>query len=478
MSTILQTIYLLILSSLSIYGLLGLLTLWLYMRHRNEQFPPPPYKYEDLPLVTVQLPIYNERFVVKRLIRAVVQLEYPRDRLHIQVIDDSTDDTSLRAAECVARYRDQGFDIQHIRREHRNGYKAGALARALDTAKGEFLAMFDADFEPTPDFLLQTIPHFLHNERLGMVQGRWGHLNDRQSPLTAVQAIALDKDFAMEQTVRHRADLFPKFNGAGGVWRRACILDAGGWQADTVTEDLDLSTRAILHDWEFLFLNNVIAPAELPPTISAFKSQQARWSKGYSQCLIKLGRPILQAKRHSLIARLYALISMSAYINSLFVLIILLLQLPLILLNVQFPDWMVLYSIAGIGQPLLYLLGQVVLYADWPRRLRYLPALLLIAVGLVPTVSRATLQAFVGHRHPFVRTPKGITGTGLGEEERPYRLQFDKIIFIELLLTLYAVAGILLAIRSGNFGPLLFLTLCAAGLGLVATLSLRDQLHP
>ncbi|HEX6384945.1 MAG TPA: glycosyltransferase, partial [Anaerolineae bacterium] len=261
-------IYLLTMAGLSLYGFAGLLTLCLYWRHRQQVFPCPPVP-SDLPPVTVQLPIYNERFVVDRLIESAVALDYPPDRLQIQVIDDSTDGTTGRAAELVRHYEKKGVNISLLHRQHRQGYKAGALSGALMQAQGEFIAIFDADFQPSPSFLRQTIPHFLHEPALGLVQTRWGHLNAHESALTAAQAIALDKHFVMEQTVRHRANLFPKFNGAAGVWRRRCLEMAGGWHDDTVCEDLCLSTRAILQGWQFLFLNDVVAPAELPDSILA-----------------------------------------------------------------------------------------------------------------------------------------------------------------------------------------------------------------
>jgi cellulose synthase/poly-beta-1,6-N-acetylglucosamine synthase-like glycosyltransferase len=244
MIVLLSTFCLLAAVGLSLYGILGLITLWLYWRHRHVEFPLPELAPSKLPPVTVQLPIYNERYVVDRLINAAVSLDYPRDRLQIQVLDDSTDDTTQRAGMLVERYRDVGVDISLLHRSHRQGYKAGALSEALAQAQGEYLVIFDADFQPPADFLRQTMPHFKTEPRLGMVQARWGHLNSYDSPVTAAQAIALDKHFVMEQTVRHRANLFPRFNGAGGIWRRACLTDAGGWQVDTVCEDLCLSTRA------------------------------------------------------------------------------------------------------------------------------------------------------------------------------------------------------------------------------------------
>lgn len=476
MTHLLGAIYLLALAWLSLYGLLGLVTLWLYRRHRHDTFACPQVPATNWPKVTVQLPIYNERYVVGRLIEAVVHLDYPADRLQIQVIDDSSDDTTEKAAELVRYYKRKGVNISLLRRRHRQGYKAGALAHAFPQADGDFIAIFDADFQPAPDFLRQTIPHFLNEPQLGVIQTRWGHLNAGASPLTAAQAIALDKHFAMEQTVRHRANLFPKFNGAGGVWRRCCLQDAGGWEEDTVCEDLCLSTRAFLKGWRFRFLNDVVAPAELPATINAYKNQQARWAKGSSQCLRKFGWHIMSDQRHSLLARLYALLAMSAYLTHPLLILLLLLQAPLIYLDYHFPSKTLLFALAGIGQPLLFIWGQQTLYSDWRRRLRHLPTLLLVAIGLAPSSSRAIWQAGLGRRHTFIRTPK----RGDGDKDiataipATYHLPFDWISLVELSLAVYAGFTLVLAIMSGHFGSIFFLALCFLGFTYTTFLNLQE----
>ncbi|MEJ2748533.1 MAG: glycosyltransferase, partial [Anaerolineae bacterium] len=402
MIDIISKLYVLTVAILSLYGLLGLLTLWLYWRHRHDVTVCPPVDEADLPPVTVQLPIFNERFVVQRLIETAVALDYPTDRLHIQVIDDSTDDTTTQAAELVTRYQAEGININLLHRDNRQGFKAGALANALAHDHSDFIAIFDADFQPQPDFLQRTIPYFMAESDLDMLQARWGHLNDQASPLTAAQAIALDKHFAMEQTVSDRAAFFPKFNGSGGIWRRSCIERAGGWRDDTVCEDLCLSTRAALQGCHFRFLNDVVAPAELPLSMTAFKSQQSRWAQGSTQCLWKYGRSILTDHHHTLLGRLYGLLSMSLYTAHPLLIILLLLLVPLIYANYHFSGDMVVFSIVGIGQPLLFILGQQVLYPDWRQRLHYLPTLLLVAIGLAPSVSRAILQALFKRHNTFV----------------------------------------------------------------------------
>ena len=276
-------LYVIVLTATAVYGVFGLITLYLYWRHRHEKHPTPLMNEMEWPHVTVQLPLYNERYVVERLIHATVQLDYPVDKLEIQVLDDSTDETVQITQRLVDHYRRQGVNIVLYHREHRQGYKAGALAEALAKTKSEYIAIFDADFCPSADFLQRTIPHFVHNKELGVVQTRWDHLNQNDSILTGAQSIAIDKHFVVDQAVRSRANLFPKFNGSGGIFRRSCMEDAGGWHDDTVCEDLCLSTRAVLRGWRFLILPDIVAPAELPNTISAYKNQQTRWAKGSFQ---------------------------------------------------------------------------------------------------------------------------------------------------------------------------------------------------
>ena len=470
MNNLLFGIYICAVIGLALYGAAGLLTMFLFFRHRQDELPVVA-EPEAWPKVTVQLPIFNERFVVEQLIHTAVRMEYPREKLQIQVVDDSTDDTTDTAARLVAHYQQQGVHIQLIHRANRVGYKAGALAEALLQADGEFIAIFDADFQPQPQFLRQTIPHFLQDSQLGMVQARWGHLNDELSPLTAAQAIAIDKHFAMEQFVRHRAQMYPKFNGAGGVWRRACMEDAGGWEVDTVCEDLCLSTRALLNGWRFRFLHDVVAPAELPASINAYKSQQARWAKGSTQCLRKFGRPILQDKQYSLLARCYALMSMSAYNTHFLLLLILLLQLPMILVGYHPPSWLLVFSLFGLGQPMLFLVSQLVLYQDWPRRILFFPVLMLVAIGLAPTNARAILQALAQQDHVFDRTPK----SGNGFIRSAYGLKKDAIVWIEFFFLMYALLAVLLAVQLENWGPLPFLLTCVFGFGYVLFLTFQER---
>lgn len=466
MVELLALLYFISAAGLAVYGLLGFLTLILYWQHRHDACTPPAVPFESLPPVTVQLPLFNESSVVQSLLHAVSRLNYPRDRLQIQVIDDSTDATTLQAHAYVQAYRQEGLDITLLHRNHRQGYKAGALAAGLQQASGEFIAIFDADFQPEPDFLLQTIPYFLADARLGAVQARWSHLNAESSPLTAAQAIALDKHFAIEQTTRHRAALFPKFNGSAGVWRKRCIEESGNWQSDTLCEDLCLSIRAVLSGWDMRFLPNVAAPAELPSTLLAYKSQQARWATGSIQCLLKYGRAILCDRHHSLLGRLYALLTMAAYSTHLLVISLLLLQVPLLYFDYDFSPWLLLFSLAGIGQPILFVLAQRLLYPDWLRRLRHIPTLVVFAIGLAPNSAHAVLRALDKQAHVFVRTPKGKV-TNEQQLATP-------IFFSELFLGFYALAGLSLAASGGHYGAIPFLALCVIAYFLTAAQSFYE----
>jgi cellulose synthase/poly-beta-1,6-N-acetylglucosamine synthase-like glycosyltransferase len=356
------------------------------------------------------------------------------------------------------------------------------LEGAFRFSRGKYIAVFDADFRPNPDFLKKTIPHFLQDDKLGMVQSRWGHLNPSDSYLTAAQTIALDKHFVMEQTVRHRANFYPKFNGSAGVWRKECIADAGGWQADTVCEDLCLSTRAILKGWKFLFLNDVVSPAELPTTISAYKNQQARWAKGSTQCLVKFAPAIIADDNNSRLARIYALLSMAGYSTHMLMLLLLLVQIPLVYLGFRPPAWFILFGVIGLAQPVMFVLAQREIYLDWRKRLRHFPALILIAIGLAAANVRAILQAVIGRKHVFVRTPKrgdplSKKGSANDSSDQFYRLPADWIVIGEMFLALYALAGLLLCILTGNLGPLFFMVACTLGFGYVSVISLREQLY-
>src|SRR3954463_10116637 len=283
--------YMSVLIGLSAYGIHRYVIIYLFLKHRRRATVPAG-QFEELPIVTMQLPVFNEVYVVERLLRSVSEIDYPKDRLHIQVLDDSTDDTRELTASCVSELRSRGFNAELIHRSDRTGFKAGALETGLGTAQGDFVCILDADFVPQPDLLKRTI-HFFTDPNVGMIQTRWGHLNRGYSLLTRVQAMFLDGHLLLEQTARSRSGRFFNFNGTAGLWRKSCIAHAGGWQHDTLTEDLDLSYRAQLAGWKFVYRENVVTPAELPEDVSAFRAQQYRWAKGTVQTARKLMKRVM-----------------------------------------------------------------------------------------------------------------------------------------------------------------------------------------
>lgn len=467
--SLLLGLYLLAALGLSLYGFNTLLLVWFYWRTRREQMPPPALR--DYPRVTVQLPIYDELYVVERLIDAAASFDYPRDRLQIQVLDDSDDATTALAQARVDYHRRRGIDIALIRRRDRSGFKAGALAAGLTRARGEFIAIFDADFVPPRDFLRQTLPHLAARPEVGMVQTRWGHLNATYSSLTRAQAIALDGHFVVEQVARARTGLFMNFNGSGGVWRRACIEQSGGWQSDTLSEDLDLSYRAQLRGWKFLFLPDVVSPAEIPPQIHAFKRQQFRWAKGSTQCLMKLGAQILFSADHSHFKRVEGLLHLSGYLMPPLMLVLLFTLVPLTALDAQFPAALTFLSLAAFGPPLAYALSQHVLYRDWRARLLCLPSLILVGMGLSLNNSLAVFEALTRQGNTFRRTPKfRIAGDADAWGAKQYALPFSWDTVGELALAAYALVGVTIAWQHHSLWAMLFLLLYAAAFAFTGAL--------
>lgn len=406
-----------------------------------------------LPHVTVQLPIYNERYVVKRLIHAVVGLCYPQDLLEIQILDDSTDETTAMAARQVKHYRRQGFDIALLHRSHRQGYKAGALKEGLEVAKGEFIAIFDADFVPTPDFLERTLP-FFQDPAIGMVQTRWEHINGDYSILTRAQAFGINGHFWVEQAARCWSGLFMNFNGSGGIWRRQAIEEAGGWQEDTLTEDLDLSYRAQLQGWRLKFLPQVVCPSEIPVQMSAVKSQQHRWAKGSIQTAKKLLPRILQAKI-SPFKKYQAFCHLTNYmVHPLIVIVVLMSSLSFMLPTAslsRMPSLLALcFLMATFAPSCMYLYAHGHLYGDWKRRLWAFPFLLIFGTGIALNNTKAILEAVCNVQSDFVRTPKfrieRVSDTWVG---RRYRAPFPWLSIGEALLALYCVYGIVYGMRHG-----------------------------
>jgi cellulose synthase/poly-beta-1,6-N-acetylglucosamine synthase-like glycosyltransferase len=469
MSTLLTILYVICALLLSIYAISQTLLLLIYWRHRRDTLPTP--KIHDFPSVTVQLPLYNERYVVERLLDACAQLDYPHERLTIQVLDDSTDDTAQIAAKTCAKWQQQGVNMQHIRRAERKGYKAGALAYGMTLSNSDLFAVFDADFVPTPDFLSCTVPHFSSSPHLGLVQTRWGHLNPFDNPLTLGQALSVDAHFVVEQTARNRAGMLINFNGSGGIWRAACIRDAGGWDDMTLSEDLDLSYRAQLVGWRFLYLPDVVIPAELPPQMSAYKLQQARWAKGSTQCLTRLLGKVWRA-RLSLPQRLAATLHLCQYLPHPLMIVLLLLTPPLMLMGAFKTLPLGPLGLAGLGPLLVYVVSQQALYEDWRRRLLAFPVLMALGTGIAWSNTRAVLDGFAGTRGEFKRTPK----YGQGDGSSAYTMRFDPTTWMEFGLSLYALWGVWVA--STHYPPLeAYLALYSFAFAAVAFWSVGDTLR-
>ncbi len=443
----------------------------------------------DWPSVTVQLPVYNERYVVERLIDAVAALQYPADKLQIQVLDDSTDESVALIAARVAYHQQRGVAIQHIRRSNRAGYKAGALAQGLTSATGDFVAIFDADFVPPTDFLYQTVPHFL-DPHIGAVQTRWTYLNRNYSLLTQIQGFGLDAHFFVEQRGRNATGLLINFNGTGGIWRKATILDAGGWQPDTLTEDLDLSYRAQLRGWRFVYREDVGSPGELPVTMAALRSQQYRWMKGAAECVRKLARPLLASPKVSLSAKMHGLLHLLS--SSMFGLLLLLsvLSVPMAAMPSPAGGWS--YGLRNLLQVNLFIM--ILLYgipfwqvqagnnSGWIKRLLHFLRLfflyptLMLGLSLYNTV--AVVDGYLGRKTPFVRTPK-FDLTGSDWRTNVYHQQrLPGIIWAEGVLLLYFLIGMGLDLYWQHYGALPLHTLLVTGYGLVVGYSLVQSARP
>lgn len=467
MIAFLTTLYVICALLLTIYAGSEMILLLTYWRYRDKINPIPAVK--EWPSVVVQLPIYNERHVVERLLNAVAALDYPRDRLLVQLLDDSTDETVAIAAARIAALAQTGLNIQHIRRENRSGYKAGALAYGLTLTDSELVVVLDADFVPAPDFLRRTVPYLAVDPGLGMIQTRWGHLNPFSNLLTLGQTLALDGHFVVEQTARSRAGWLMSFNGSGGVWRAQCIRDAGGWRDLTLTEDLDLSYRAQLAGWRFLYLPEVVVPGELPPQIAAYKQQQARWAKGSTQTLGYILNPLWHS-RFSLPQRLMATLHLCQYLPHPLMVLMLLITPPLLTSHSLQHLPLGLLGIVALGPPLVYVISQRSLYPDWKRRLLAFPILLALGTGIAWSNSQAVISGLLGKKGEFRRTPKfALAWHGSG-----YALPFDSNVWVELFLAAYAVWGVILALRtSPALAP--YLAVYSFAFGLVALWGLHDR---
>jgi cellulose synthase/poly-beta-1,6-N-acetylglucosamine synthase-like glycosyltransferase len=473
--SLLEMAYVLLAAWLAVYGLNSLLLTVVYVWARRRETPTVP-EPDRWPSVTVQLPIYNELHVVKRLVAAAVALDYPRELLQIQVLDDSTDSTRMVAQRAVDRYARMGVDIHYLRRSTREGFKAGALAYGLRQATGELIAIFDADFLPPRDFLRRVVPHFSAPE-VGCVQARWDHLNRSYSALTRAQALGVDAHFAVEQRARSAAGLFLNFNGSAGVWRRVCVKDAGGWHAETLTEDLDLSYRAQLAGWRILYLPNVRVPGELPPQFDALRRQQARWAQGSIQVARKV-LPLLLRSDRPWHVKLQGAIHLTGYLVHPLLLVTLLLTLPLVLTGSLVSVFVPYFLLATAGPPLMCLAALHERGSERWRELRFAPLLLLIGMGLALNNSVAMLRGLLGQRGEFQRTPKFAVRYSVdGWRRSTYALRCTRLVWSELSLAAFALTSAVLAYRGPARSLSYWLTAyalayaCTAGMSLVQSVS-------
>ncbi|MEM7048701.1 MAG: cellulose synthase family protein [Acidobacteriota bacterium] len=478
MASTLLGMYYGILGILAIFGIHRMVLVVLYWRSRKRVAvePAPP---EEWPLVTVQLPLYNEMYVARRLIDAVCEIDYPRERLEIQVLDDSTDETRQIVADAVARQADLGVPIRHLHREDRTGFKAGALEAGLKQTKASLVAVFDADFLPSKDFLRRTVPYF-SDPGIGMVQARWDHLNREFSLLTRIQAIFLDGHFVIEHTARNRSGCFFNFNGTAGIWRRQAIEQAGGWQHDTLTEDLDLSYRSQMAGWRFLYLPDLLVPAELPVEINGFKSQQYRWAKGSIQTGRKLLRRIFAADLPWRV-KAEAAVHLTNNVSYLLMVVLALLVFPAmvlrrgssieLLLLIDLP----LFLAATVSVLVFYSASQIAGGRNWRRSLRWLPALMGLGIGLSLSNSAAVLSGFRQRGGEFVRTPKfSIVERADGWKPKRYRAGRSMTLLLEVVFALYFIACFAFAAWDGMWASLPFLFLFLQGYSYIVLLSLLE----
>lgn len=472
-------IYFGILTVLAIYGVYRVkqvIDFWRYSR-----FPPKPkgeFTAAELPHITVQLPLFNEMYVVERLVKAITEIDYPRDRLEIQVLDDSTDETVSIARATVEKYAARGFDIHYLHRDDRTGFKAGALENGMKTAKGNLIAIFDADFVPKPDFLHKLIHHFT-DPIVGCAQMRWSHINGSYNLLTRLQTIMLDGHFVIEQTTRNRSGNFFNFNGTAGIWRREAIEMSGGWQHDTLTEDTDLSFRAQLMGWRFVYLLDEEAPAEIPVEINAFKEQQRRWAKGVLQVWLKLYKRIWAAPL-PLRVKLEMFFRLTGNISYPLMIVASFMQFPLLLVRYN----QGLHQLMMLDVPLLFFstvsvvlfYGTAVWYLDEKRsmRLLHLPLVMGLGIGLAFSNARAVFEALAGVKSDFVRTPKYQVEKTDDEswKSKKYKRKHGWLPLLELSFALYFVLAIAYAVRMHMWGPIAFLLLFCFGFGYMGTMSL------
>lgn len=480
METFILIFYFLSLSVLFAFGMHGLFLLYYYRKYKNKKIVQPPMP-DKFPTVTIQVPLFNELYVSERIVHTICKINYPKDKLEIQVLDDSTDETPQILIPIVAHYKSEGFNIKYIHRTNRQGFKAGALKEGLKQAEGEFIAIFDADFLPGSDFLMKTIPHFA-NPNIGMVQTRWEHLNEEFSILTKAQALALDGHFAIEQQVRFQSGFFINFNGTAGIWRKECIIDAGNWHSDTLTEDLDLSYRAQLKGWKFVYLNDVTSPAELPADINALKTQQFRWTKGAVETAKKLLPQVLKSN-FSAKHKFESIVHLTSNIVFPFIVIVAILNVPIVLLkNITeaydfYYSLMSIFVLASVSTFLFYTFAQKTIHLDWTKRILLFPLFLAGSMGFAVNNTKAVLEALIGKKSGFVRTPKaGIIGkTATDALRKSKHRKINPTVYFELLLAAYFVVGLAISVYYLEIAAIPFQLMFFFGFGSVGYLSLKQS---
>ncbi len=480
-SEIFATVYLVLMAVFAVYGVHRYWLLFLYYRNKHKK-PRPKERFGQLPRVTVQLPMYNEKYVAERLIDAVCTIRYPRELLEIQVLDDSTDETYDIVRKKVELVKAKGHDIVLLHRTDRTGYKAGALQNGLKAAKGEFVAIFDADFIPAPNILEDTI-HYFTDAKVGLVQSRWGHINRNYSTLTEIQSIFLDGHFTIEHGARSRSGRYFNFNGTAGVWRKKTIEDAKGWQHDTLTEDLDLSYRAQLRGWQFIFVEDIISPAELPVDMNAFKSQQHHWTKGSVQTCLKI-LPEVWCAKVPLKNKIEATFHLTANFCHVLMIMMVLMMAP----SLFFPQILsslskiftsgfsvALFFLTVFPFSLLYVAGQAEHVKGWGKKILYVPIMIAIGFGLLLNNAKAVFEALLGHKTAFPRTPKyNVTNRATAERWRKsdYKVSCGMMSFIEIGVGLYFLLASVIAVVLGTLAVVPLMLTLSVGMLYIGGLSL------
>ncbi len=481
MNILILVLYFMILFILSIFGAHRYYLLYLYNKNKNKKIEPKA-KFDELPGVTIQLPLFNELYVAERLINAVCRFDYPKEKMEIQVLDDSTDETQKIVSKVVDKYKKMGFDIKYIHRKNRKGYKAGALDEGLKISKYDYCAIFDADFIPPRDFLKRTI-HYFTDPKIGMVQIRWGHINRKYSLLTEVQSVLLDGHFVIESAVRNKTGRFFNFNGTAGIWRKQAINDGGGWQHDTLTEDLDLSYRVQLKGWNFVYIPDMIAPAELPVNIKAFKTQQHRWAKGAIQTAKKLIPTIFRAKI-PLKNKIEAFFHLYSNIAYLFMIPLSILIFPTVLIRRGLAwNQMILIDIpflllATFSFSSFYIVAQKQYLKTWSSKIKFLPFVSAIGIGLSVNNAIAVLEGLFDKESEFVRTPKyGVKKSGDDVKTKKYKSKKGYLPYLELLLGLYFTMTVIVSIQKGIYLTIPFLFIFQYGYLYMGLLSLTEGVN-